>query len=435
MAVIETKILNLVFPKENLMEVLDILDHSEFYHPIPSSQLAHELKDVHTLTPTRDYEDLQREAVDSAKRLHLDLNVELSPDISVDLEATKKYLNDINAQIDEIDKIKENILHDLNENKEVIEFLNKCTTKNINVEDLMNANYLTVRFGSLDNSQMDNLKYYLERPFVYDFLKKGAKETWLYYIATNKDIGEIDNIFGALNFKKIEMPKIVHGTNTDALNALNEQKNAMDEYIIHMDGKLDLIKDKETLKLQKLYATALHLDKLEHEKEYVLDLLTKYSLSGFITTNHIPAFKQLFKNINDMNFTELPTDAITDQKLEVPTETNNAGVLKDFEALSHPEAGKRDVTLGYAILCNAVFALCFGDFGLALVLLALALKKNNKMLLSLAIASFVGAFLYGQVFYYWSFTPTIIPIHVVVRLFAGLVVFVVGKFVLDACKR
>lgn len=120
MAVIETKILNLVFPKENLMEVLDILDHSEFYHPIPSSQLAHELKDVHTLTPTRDYEDLQREAVDSAKRLHLDLNVELSPDISVDLEATKKYLNDINAQIDEIDKIKENILHDLNENKEVI---------------------------------------------------------------------------------------------------------------------------------------------------------------------------------------------------------------------------------------------------------------------------------------------------------------------------
>lgn len=202
-----------------------------------------------------------------------------------------------------------------------------------------------------------------------------------------------------------------------------------------MDGKLDLIKDKETLKLQKLYATALHLDKLEQEKEYVLDLLTKYSLSGFITTNHIPAFKQLFKNINDMNFTELPTDAITDQKLEVPTETNNAGVLKDFEALSHPEAGKRDVTLGYAILYNAVFALCFGDFGLALVLLALALKKNNKMLLSLAIASFVGAFLYGQVFYYWSFTPTIIPIHVVVRLFAGLVVLVVGKFVLDACKR
>ena len=61
MAVIETKILNLVFPKENLMEVLDILDHSEFYHPIPSSQLAHELKDVHTLTPTRDYEDLQRD--------------------------------------------------------------------------------------------------------------------------------------------------------------------------------------------------------------------------------------------------------------------------------------------------------------------------------------------------------------------------------------
>ena len=69
------------------------------------------------------------------------------------------------------------------------------------------------------------------------------------------------------------------------------------------------------------------------------------------------------------------------------------------------------------------------------MLLALALKKNNKMLLSLAIASFVGAFLYGQVFYYWSFTPTIIPIHVVVRLFAGLVVLVVGKFVLDACKR
>ena len=435
MAVIETKILNIVFPKENLTEVLDILDHSQFYHPIPSSQLAHELKDVHTLTPTRDYEDLQREVVDTAKRLHLDLNTELSADTAIDLDATKKYLNDINAQIDEIDKIKEDIIHDLDENKDVIEFLNKCTTKNINVEDLMNANYLTIRFGSLDNSQMDNLKYYLERPFVYDFLKKGAKETWLYYIATNKDIGEIDNIFGALNFKRIEMPKIVHGTNTDALNALNEQKNAMDEYIIHMDGKLDLIKDKETLKLQKVYTTALHLDKLEQEKEYVLDLLTKYSLSGFVTANHIDEFKQLFRNIADINFTELPCDAITDQKFEIPTETSNTGVLKAFEALSQPEAGKRDVTLGYAVLYNLVFALCFGDFGLALVLFVLALKKNNKMLLSLAIATFVGAFLYGKVFYYWSFTPTLIPVHIIVRLFAGLVILIVGKFVLDACKR
>ena len=435
MAVIETKILNLVFPKENLTEVLDILDHSKFYHPIPSSQLAHELKDVHALTPTRDYEDLQREVVDTAKRLHLDLNTELCADTAIDLDATKKYLNDINAQIDEIDKIKEDIIHDLDENKDVIGFLDKCTTKNINVEDLMNANYLTVRFGSLENIQMDSLKYYLERPFVYDFLKKGAKETWLYYIATNKDIGEIDNIFGALNFKKIEMPKIVHGTNMDALSALNEQKNAMDEYVIHMDGKLDLIKDQETLQLQKIYATALHLNKLEQEKEYVLDLLTKYSLSGFITTNHIDEFKQLFRNIEDINFTELPCDAITDQKLEVPTETNNTGVLKAFEVLSQPEAGKRDVTLGYAILYNLVFALCFGDFGLALVLFVLALKKNNKMLLSLAITSFVGAFLYGQVFYYWSFTPTLIHIHLVVRLFAGLGILVVGKFVLDACKR
>ena len=209
----------------------------------------------------------------------------------------------------------------------------------------------------------------------------------------------------------------------------------MDEYIIHMDGKLDLIKDQETLHLQKIYATALHLNKLEQEKEYVLDLLTKYSLSGFITTNHIDEFKQLFRNIEDMNFTELTCDAITDQKLEVPTETNNAGVLKAFEVLSQPEAGKRDVTLGYAILYNLVFALCFGDFGLALVLFVLALKKNNKMLLSLAITSFVGAFLYGQVFYYWSFTPTLIHIHLVVRLFAGLGILVVGKFVLDACKR
>ena len=434
MAIEAMKIMNIRFSRNNLIDILIRIDELKDFYPILSEKIANDVKNVHQMKISHQYQDIMAHIHNIIHNLDYQVETSLIPDHHMNTSEVNAYLDKLDIRIEEIHKIRQNIIDDKKENEEVIEFLNKFVSKDINVEALMDCQYVTVRFGYLDNSRMDNLQYYLEKPFIFDTVLKGAKVTWCYYAVTNGMRGEIDNLFKALDFHEVSIPHIVHGTNTDALRELNEEVQAMDDYIFHMDQKLNILKEEEKQTLTKYYITSSFLNHLEEMKKYVTDYQSVLSISGYIKEDRYKDIEKHFLGMEDVQFSLLPTEIVEDFN-EVPVLTNNPFYISCFESISKPSyADKRDLTIYYMILYLSVFLWGFGDIALGFMLLMYGLISKKLLFKELGIFSLIGGLLYGTCGYFYSLYY-LLSVPVLYRLIGGFILLVLGHFILKAGRK
>ena len=429
MAIEAMKIMNIRFSRNNLIDILIRIDELKDFYPILSEKIANDVKNVHQMKISHQYQDIMAHIHNIIHNLDYQIETSLIPDHRMNTLEVNAYLDKLDIRIEEIHKIRQNIIDDKKENEEVIEFLNKFISKDINVEALMDCQYVTVRFGYLDNSRMDNLQYYLEKPFIFDTVLKGAKVTWCYYAVTSGMRGEIDNLFKALDFHEVSIPHIVHGTNTDALRELNEEVQAMDDYIFHMDQKLNILKEEEKQTLTKYYSTSSFLNHLEEMKKYVTDYQSVLSISGYIKEKRYKDIEKHFLGIEDVEFSILPPEIVKDFK-EVPVFTDNPPYISCFEGISRPSySNQRDLTVYYMLLYLIVFMFGFGDFALAALLLIYGIASKRLLIKELGLAALLGGLLYGTCGYFYSLYY-VVDMPLFFRLAGGVIILVLGHFVL-----
>lgn len=441
MAIEEMVLLNMTFDRYDLDKVLFQLKGSQNFYPQSASKIVNNVKGVHALQEDNVYTKMLDRLIQIASDMKLDLNRDLEPDQTLDLNKSNEYLKGLEAEIKQIKDVQDQLIQEKEENDKTLDMLKCLTLTEVDLDQLIECQYVKARFGRFKRQNLDKIKYYEGRPFIFNKLGEDHHYVWCCYIVTNNLQLEVDNIFQALGFEEIQLPSFVHGTLDDAKKELTEEIHAMEEYILRMDQKVTILRETHKVDLLKLYSTASFLQRVESFKVFVVDYQSKCAIYGFISTRIIEEFKQLFSDIESMEYQQLPADILDHQQVVAPTVVHNSKIVKPFEAISKVKlSDKIDTTIAVAALYYIVFIIFLGDLGVGAILALLGLlmrkKKMGPLLLSLGIAAAIGGLIYGDVFYTISLYPAIaLPLSTVFKIVDGIVLLIAGTFTINAFKK
>lgn len=441
MAIEEMVLLNMTFDRQDLDQVLFNLKGSQYFYPQSASKIVNNVKGVHALQEDNVYTKMLDRLIQIASDMKLDLNRDLAPEHSLDIKKTDEYLKGVEEEIKKIKDVQDELIKVKDENEMTLDMLKRLHFSEVDLDQLLGCRYVNVRFGRFRRQNLDKIKYYEGRPFIFNKLGEDHNYVWCCYVVTNDLKLEVDNIFQALDFEEIKIPSFVHGTIDGAKKELDEEVRAMQEYILRMDQKLTILRETHKVDLLKLYSTTYFLQRIEAYKVFVVDYQSKCAIYGFIPKHRIDDFKQRHTNITSMEYQELPANILENQQIIAPTVVNNIMVVKPFEMLSKvKQSDLIDTTLAVAVLYYLVFIIFLGDLGLGLVLVLLGflLRKKNigNLFLALGVASCIGGLIYGDVFYTISLYPAVaLPLSVIYKLIDGIVLLLAGTFSISAFKK
>lgn len=441
MAIEEMVLLNMTFDRHELDEVLFKLKGSQYFYPQSASKIVNNVKGVHALQEDNVYTQLLDRLIQIASDIKLDLNRDLAPGHTLDYQVKSDYLTSLEEEIKKIKDVQDQLIQEKDENEKTLEMLNRLSLSEVNLDQLLECQYVQARFGRFKRQNLDKIKYYEGRPFIFNKLGEDHHYVWCCYIVTNNLQLEVDNIFQALGFEEIKIPSFVHGKLEDAKKELKDEIDAMQEYILRMDQKMTILRETHKVDLLKLYSTASFLQRIEEYKVFVVNYQSKCAIYGFIPTRILDEFKNQMKDIESMEYQKLPADILDHQQVVAPTVVHNAKIVKPFEAVSKvKQSDKIDTTIAFAVLYYAVFIIFLGDLGVGAILALLGLlmrkKKMGSLLLSLGIASMLGGLIYGDLFYTMNLYPAIaLPLSTVFKLVDGIVLLIAGTFTINAFKK
>ena len=441
MAIEEMILLNMTFDRQDLDQVLFNLKSSRYFYPQSASKIVNNVKGVHALQEDNVYAKMLDRLIQIGSDMKLDLTRELAPEYSLNINKTDEYLKNVEGEIKKIKDIQDELVLVKDENEKTLDMLNHLHFSEIDLDQIAECQYVTVRFGRFRRQNLDKIKYYEGRPFIFNKLGEDHQYVWCCYVVTHNLKLEVDNIFSALGFEEIEIPSFVHGTIDGAKKELEEEIHAMQEYILRMDQKLTVFRETHKVDLLKLYSTAYFLQRIESYKVFVVDYQSKCAIYGFIPKNKISEFKELHNNISSIEYQELPANILENQQIVAPTVVNNIRIVRPFEMLSKvKQSDKIDTTLAVAVLYYLVFIIFLGDLGLGAILVILGMllkkKKVGSLFLALGVASCIGGLMYGDVFYTISLYPAIaLPISAIFKIIDGIVLLIAGTFSISAFKK
>ncbi|MCD8028651.1 MAG: hypothetical protein LUF02_08340 [Erysipelotrichaceae bacterium] len=424
MAKDEMILINMSFDSHHLDKVLmKLMDITDFYPQKASNIVFNE--EVGFLDQDRSYDDLISRISRIANEMKLDLCDSDHDDI-LDIKKAEISLNGLEKEIKKISDISQQLQKEKHENELTLEMLKHLTSNKINFDSLQDCQYITMRLGCIDIKNKDKLSYLDKYPVIFYELVQDNKNIWCCYIVTNNYLLEVDNVFKSLGFEEVGLPDFVHGEVNDAKKELQNEVEAMQSYILNMNLKMDQLRIAHQEELLKMYATASYLTKKETYKVYVIDLKSKYSIYGFVSKDDIKDLKKHFKGIDSLEYQILPADTFEQQQIFAPRIVYNNQYVEPFELISR----NQDMIYAYAYLCYGVFALFFGDLGVGAIFMLIGFlnkgKKSGRLLLALGVATILGGFVYGSIFYFMSLYSAVISFNTLFRIIDGLVLIIAG---------
>lgn len=441
MAIEEMVLLNMTFDRNDLDEVLFKLKGTQYFYPQSASKIVKNVKGVHSLQSDNTYTLLSDRLIQIASDMKLDLNRDLNPDNSLNVSKTNDGFKELEEQLKQIKDVQNELLIEKEENMKTLEMLKHLSLSEVDLDQLVGCQYMTVKFGRFKRQNLDRLKYYEDRPFIFNKLGEDHGFVWCCYIVTNNLQLEVNNIFQALGFEEIKIPSFVHGTIEEAKKELEDEIHAMEEYILRMDQKVTILRETHKVDLLKLYSTISLLKRVEEYKVFVVDYESQCAVYGFIAKRRLDEWKEYFKDISSIQYQELPADILEAHQVNAPTVVHNAKIVKPFEIMSKVKQTDRiDTTIAVALLCYLVFIIFLGDLGVGaiMILLGLLLRKKDmgKLLLSLGIAAMIGGLIYGDVFYTISLYPAIaLPLSTIFKIVDGIVLLIAGMYTIRTFKK
>lgn len=441
MAIEEMTLLNMTFDRQDLDKVLFQLKETQYFYPQSASKIVNNVKGVHALQEDNAYTLLLDRMIQIASDIKLDLNHDLAPEYTLDDQRSSDYLKGLEEEIKQITDIQNQLIEEKSENELTLDMLERLTLSEVDLDQLLECQYIHARFGRFPRQNLDKIQYYEGRPFIFNKLGEDRQYVWCCYIVSNGLQLEVDNIFQALGFEEVKIPSFVHGTLDGAKKELQDEIHAMQEYILRMEQKITILRETHKVDLLKLYSTVSFLKRIEEYKVFVVDYQSKCAIYGFIPKRYVEEFKNQFHSITAMEYQELPADILDHQQVIAPTVVHNAKIVKPFEAVSKvKQSDVIDTTIAFAFLYYAVFIIFLGDLGVGAILALLGLlmrkKKMGPLFLSLGIATVLGGLIYGDVFYMIHLYPAVaLPLSTVFKIVDGLVLLIVGTFTINAFKK
>lgn len=407
MSIAKVKLIDLTSNLNNLDRILMKFIDIKGFHPVHASEIVEKVHGLTSLDTENPCTPILTELDEIERKFSITLPSVEQKDgdeqFSEMLDYMHTFRNQLEAETNDINELKKHIrdYHDA-----LIQVEN-IMNLDVPLDDVFASEYIKIRFGRLPNINVEKLRFFQNKPFVYKSFSHDNTYSWCMYFTTEEYKREIDNLFSSLFFERIHIPDFVHGTPKDAVESLHQEIEKTNQLLkIKEDHLMDFIQT-STPKLSKIKGKLLFLNRFYDAKQYVVGLGDKFSISGFTEVKDVKKFKTAFKDIEDIEIDV--NDAYSDRRIKPPTKIKYNWFTKPFsvfvEMYGIPSYDEIDPTPLFAITYSILFGAMFGDFGQGIVLMILGAlfyhyKKNRLGAIGLrvGIASTIFGFLYGSFF-------------------------------------
>jgi len=407
MAIAKLKLFKINSNVTNLDQVLEKFVSLHCVHPVQANQFVEQVKGLTALNTTNPCNLIYKEILDLERENNFSIPEVAIYKMDYTLEKMQEYVSTTHETLRELTQYKKDIVTLLNKYKNALIQVKNIEQLDISLDDLFSCEYINSRVGRMPNDSIIKLKYYENKPFIFEEFHEEKNYTWCMYLSTNKFEKEVDNIFSSLFFERIHIPDFVHGTPESAQESLKMEIDVAEQNLKNIEAKIDGIIQVNINKLSVIKGELIFLNMIYDAKKYVVGLGDKISITGFVQNKDAKKVENKFKNLEDVEVEFMPPDS--DKRLTPPTKLKNSWFAKPFgsfvEMYGLPGYFDIDPTPVVAITYSLLFGMMFGDLGhgLVLALLGFLLYKKTKGALA-AIAIRIGlvsalfGLLYGSLF-------------------------------------
>lgn len=395
-----------------MINVLMLLDSNQNMYPQSVKKLAKHLQKVEPIHMDDPYNAPLDEIEQLIEKLDIKKEKMEFPKEDIDIEKLRTYLKEIDDKISSLYLVIDEINREKEENREAVTLLKHLQKQDISLDDIQELKYISLRFGKIPLSHVDKIKYYQNEHFVIRKLSSDDHYLWVVYCALNKEIGEIDNIFSAIDFQEIVIPQFAHGKIEDAVAELKNEQLSMEKYIEDLCLRVDKIKKENKKQLLSYDCQLTYLKNLFASCQYVASLNDKASVYVFSPCDK-KKMTEIFHS-EGMTITEHPVNLYYEKGITEPVILKNNRFVKPFEKLISFKSGDCfDPTGLIAVIMMLSAFLLIGDLGLgvALILLSVIFKgKYAQLMQRVGLFVLIGGLFNGTVFYQLMYhSPLLIP--------------------------
>jgi len=377
------------------------------FHPVPATQIAGSVHGLSTLTVDNVTTPILHQLEEIETEFKLTVEPMLVSKMDYSVSEMQEYLSQsydsLKKYVDEVKRIEEQIrLH-----QEALIQVRSLESLDLSFDDLFACEYLNTRLGKMPIDNVEKLKYYRSRPFIFRQFRADNDYVWCMYITSQEYEREVDNIFTSLYFNRIWIPEFVHGSPATAVRDLEKQIEAYQQQIVDIKENIRHLSEDYHERLSVIKGELFYLNRIIEARKFVVMMGNRFSIEGFCEIDDVDRLKKYYNGIDDIEITV--RSGRSDKRIQPPTILKNGWFSKPFEIFVSmyglPKYGEVDPTPFVAFTYTLLFGIMFGDLGqgLLLSLIGWAAWKFKKMKLGaigmrIGIASAFFGLMYGSVF-------------------------------------
>jgi V-type ATPase 116kDa subunit family. len=360
----------------------------------------------------RNLSSLKEKLESLAEIFDIDLKVRRSH-LSGDYDFTEEEQT-IETHFERVKEINEQYKH-LNEQLAALDELEKymvlLDSIDINVQEMLDMEFIRVKFGQLTKYDMDKLKKNYENiPAIVLTLDRGPDFDTVLLFVPDIILNEVERTLKSLNFHEFVPAFRFEGTPRDWMSAIAERKR---EYTAQMEQlKKELSDEKRTFagEIERVYSRLMLEMEVENVKSQMMCTDEFFYLTGWVSESRKKQLLKALKPFEDKIITVFKPPEELGEDSRPPTSLKNPRLLSPFESLLKmygvPSYNEVDPTPFMGLSYLFLFGAMFGDLGQGFVLFLAGwiLQKWKRrpnlggVLSSLGASSMVFGILYGSVF-------------------------------------
>ena len=345
---------------------------------------------------------------------------ELADSYGIDLESpgkvkkaiiddrTSEYIERVGDKLRQLNDESKQLSEQLEECESAVEKYGHFSGLGIDLEELFGCEFISTRFGYLSRESYVKLtKAYGDNPYILFCPCSSDRDGyWGAYFAPKDRADEVDRIFAALQFERLQIPGAV-GTADEVISKLKENIEIIKDSKSQLDKQISETWEQEGDKIKALYLKLSDLNTVFELRRYAVYHAKSCFFVGWIPASDEKKFRERIEKYPEFVVEiEAPSK---DSKVMPPTKLKNFFAVRPFsffvEMYGLPSYYDIDITAFVAITYTLLFGIMFGDLGQGLVLALGGLifwKKTGsslgKILVPCGMSSMFFGFIFGSVF-------------------------------------
>lgn len=281
----------------------------------------------------------------------------------------------------------------------------------VNLNDILNMKYISMKYGTLPRYNMEKLKNNYENISAVVFKVREDSEKAVVMLFIPQPVGkEVNRVLASLNFNEFAFNTTFEGTPKEWIEGIRQRKNEIKKEIGMMQDELLKTETDGKNNVKKYYSRLIMEYKIEELKASIACSNKYFYLTGWVPSYKKKKLEKLISKYEKKSMMVFKKAEEVKEDIEPPTCLKNGYFIRPFEAIVRlyavPSYNELDPTAFLGLTYMLLFGAMFGDVGQGLVLFLIGeflyrVKKRPNfggVIARLGVSSMIFGFVYGSVF-------------------------------------